>query len=74
MIDGQLDSAISHELLITGYDDDVQVRDDNGHTQQGIFTLRNSWSSLVGDNGNYYVTYDYFKFLALEAMALQIKK
>lgn len=62
-----------HELVITGYDDDLEVFDDEDHVNRGVFTLRNSWSNSVGDQGNYYVTYDYLKFLTLEVMAVRLK-
>lgn len=62
-----------HELVITGYDDDQEVMDENGHSNRGVFTLRNSWSKLMGDHGNYYVTYDYMQFLATEVYAIRMK-
>lgn len=62
-----------HELVITGYDDDLEVTDNDGHVNRGVFTLRNSWSKLAGDQGDYYVTYDYIKFLAMEVMAVRLK-
>ena len=62
-----------HELVITGYNDDVEVTDDSGHVNKGVFTLRNSWSTLAGDHGDYYVTYDYLKFLADEVIAVHMK-
>lgn len=63
-----------HELIITGYDDDLIVKDEEGHFNRGVFTLRNSWSKLAGDQGDYYVTYDYVKFLTLEVMAIRMKE
>ncbi len=62
-----------HELVVTGYDDDLEIADADGHVNRGVFTLRNSWSKLAGDQGDYYVTYDYLKFLALEVMAIRLK-
>lgn len=62
-----------HELVITAYDDDLEVTDNEGHTNRGVFTLRNSWSKFAGDQGDYYVTYDYIKFLAMEVMAVRMK-
>lgn len=62
-----------HELVITGYDDDLEVTDSDGNVNRGVFTLRNSWSKFAGDQGDYYVTYDYVKFLALEVMAVRLK-
>lgn len=62
-----------HELIVTGYDDDAEVTDNNGQTSRGVFILRNSWSELAGDQGDYYVTYDYVKFLALGVTAIHLK-
>ncbi|MFI4918421.1 MAG: C1 family peptidase [Legionellales bacterium] len=62
-----------HELIITGYDDDIEVTDSAGHVNKGVFTLRNSWSKLAGDKGDYYVTYDYVKYLAMEVTVLRLK-
>lgn len=56
-----------HEMVITGYDDDASVTDKNGKVHKGIFTIRNSWGTDVGDNGNYYMTYEYFINLFMEA-------
>ncbi len=50
-----------HEMVITGYDDNAIATDQEGNQYQGLLTLRNSWGEEVGDNGNYYMTYDYFK-------------
>jgi len=63
-----------HELVVTAYDDDAYVTDGKGRVNRGIFTLRNSWSKLAGDQGDYYVTYDYIKFLAGEVMAVRLRK
>ncbi|BCA94243.1 hypothetical protein TUM19329_06040 [Legionella antarctica] len=70
-MNGDIDAG--HELIITGYDDNLEVTDDNGHINRGVFTLRNSWSRLAGDSGDYYVSYDYLRFLALEVMAIRMK-
>lgn len=67
------DIYAGHELVITGYDDNLEVSDDNGHVNRGVFTLRNSWSRLAGDSGDYYVSYDYLRFLALEVMTVRMK-
>ena len=63
-----------HDMVITGYDDNAIVAAEDGTTNHGIFFLRNSWSSLAGDNGNYYVSYDYFKFLTQEIHLFKLKK
>lgn len=71
-----MDSPLTagHDMIITGYDDDVTVTDAEGNSNQGIFFLRNSWSALAGDQGNYYVSYDYFKYLTQEVHLFKLKK
>lgn len=66
-----------HALVITGYDDNACAKFTENYSQSaivkqqcGILHLRNSWSSFAGDNGDYYMTYDYFKTMALEAYAI----
>lgn len=56
-----------HEMIITGYDNNAEVADPSGVKHKGVLTLRNSWGKYAGDRGNYYMTYDHFKTLALEA-------
>lgn len=56
----------AHEIVITGYDDNLKV---NGN--KGIFKIRNSWGSLYGDHGDFFVSYDYFKLMVMEAYAIQ---
>ena len=67
----QIDAG--HEMIITGYDDNAVVRSPNGVENKGLFILRNSWGSFAGDHGNYYMTYDHFKLLTLEAQSLSKK-
>lgn len=62
-----------HEMIITGYDDDAIVTGPYGTVNKGLLTLRNSWGSYAGDHGNYYMSYDHFKTLALEAQAIKEK-
>lgn len=62
-----------HEMVIEGFDDRACATylDEGLQKKQcGILHLRNSWSSAAGDNGDYYMTYDYFKVMALEAYAV----
>lgn len=59
-----------HEMVITGYDDDAVALDDNGREHKGLLTLRNSWGKDVGDKGDFYMSYDYFKILVLEAQRI----
>src|SRR3990167_7576963 len=56
-----------HEMVITGYDDDASVTDSDGKVHKGLFTIRNSWSRYVGDHGNFYMSYEYFTNLVIEA-------
>ena len=48
-------SQAGHEVLIIGYDD-----------KQELLKIRNSWNSSVGDKGNYYMSYKFFKSMALD--------
>lgn len=59
-----------HALIITGYDDDAVAIDNEGRSHKGLFTLRNSWGSDIGDHGDIYMSYDYFKALAIELIEL----
>ncbi|MCC5791639.1 MAG: C1 family peptidase [Legionellaceae bacterium] len=68
------DIYAGHELVVTGYDDNAIVLDDAGHENRGVFTLRNSWSAFAGDQGNYYVSYDHFKFFTDEVQVIRLKK
>ncbi|MBA3537276.1 MAG: C1 family peptidase [Tatlockia sp.] len=60
-----------HEMVITGYDDDAVALDEHGYEHRGLFTLRNSWSDKAGDQGDFYMSYDYFKLLAMEAARIR---
>lgn len=59
-----------HEMVITGYDDHAVAYDPWGGKHQGLLTLRNSWGSDAGDNGNYYMSYDYFVKYASEVQEI----
>jgi hypothetical protein len=61
----------AHEMIITGYDDVATVIDENGQVHQGLLTLRNSWGSSIGNQGDFYMSYDYFKTLAIEAQRIR---
>lgn len=60
-----------HAMIITGYDDNAVVTDTNGNEHKGLLTLRNSWGSDVGDHGDFYMTYDYFKTLGMDLIDLK---
>ncbi|WP_028372397.1 C1 family peptidase [Legionella lansingensis] len=63
-----------HEMVITGYDDNAVAIDDQGRKHQGLFTLRNSWGDNVGDHGDFYMSYDYFKLLVIEVQRIRSVK
>ncbi len=46
------DIGDGHEIIITGYDDTNRV-----------FKVRNSWGTEAGENGDFYMTYDYYYLL-----------
>ena len=58
-------------MIIVGYDDDAVAVDQQGRKYQGLFTLRNSWGQSIGDKGNFYMSYDYFKTLADEVQRIR---
>jgi hypothetical protein len=60
-----------HEMVITGYDDEAVATDDQGRHHKGLFTLRNSWGDKLGDKGNFFMSYDYFKVLVIEAQRIR---
>ncbi|KTD17985.1 C1 family peptidase [Legionella jordanis] len=60
-----------HEMVITGYDDNAIAVDEQGRKHRGLLTLRNSWGDNVGDHGDFYMSYDYFKLLVIEAQRIR---
>ena len=60
-----------HEMVITGYDDNAVAIDDHGRTHRGLLSLRNSWGASIGDKGNFYMSYDYFKTLVIEVQRVR---
>lgn len=60
-----------HEMIITGYDDNAIATDENGVKYKGLLTLRNSWGKSVGNEGDFYMSYDYFKRLTVEVQRIR---
>ena len=60
-----------HEMIITGYDDNAFATDNKGRKYIGLFTLRNSWGTDTGYNGEFYMSYTYFKALGLELQRIR---
>lgn len=63
-----------HEMIITGYDDEAVATDQDNVKHKGILKLRNSWGSDVGDKGEFYMTYDFFKEFAMEVQKVSLAK
>lgn len=63
-----------HEIIIDGYDDNAcaTYTDTTGETQKqcGLLRIRNSWGPLAGDQGDFYMSYDHFKGMVIEAYAV----
>jgi C1A family cysteine protease len=57
-------------MVITAYDDNGIVKDEQGGEHRGLLTLRNSWGTDVGDTASFYLIYDFFEALTLEAISL----
>ncbi|MDR3504032.1 MAG: C1 family peptidase [Legionella sp.] len=66
IINGLESVEAGHEMIITGYDDNAVAIDDKGQKHQGLLKIRNSWGRLLGDAGEFYMSYDYFKLLVIE--------
>ncbi len=63
-----------HAMISTGFDDFATATDSHGQVHQGLLTIRNSWGPLAGDQGNFYMTYSYFKLLAMEVVRIRTLK
>ncbi len=63
-------SLYFHSIVITGYDNDAISVDEAGEKHKGLLTLRGSWGSDVGDHGNFYMSFDYFRVLVIEAQQI----
>lgn len=78
VVSSQINDAINqhgvnggHEMIITGYNDDAIAKDENGVSHKGLLTLRNSWGKTSGNAGDFYMSYDYFKRLAIEIQRIR---
>lgn len=49
-------SISGHEVVIVGYDD-----------EQKLLKIRNSWSAKSGENGDFYMTYEFFDAMSIDA-------
>lgn len=48
-----------HATIITGYDDLTR-----------LLKIRNSWGAVLGDHGDFYMTYDYFNLMHIETFEI----
>jgi hypothetical protein len=60
-----------HELLLIGYDDLAVAKDEHGRSYRGLLKVRNSWGDKIGDHGDFYISYDYFKALVIELQRIR---
>ncbi len=59
-----------HEIVLYGYDDNVVITNSKGETQKGVFLVRNSWGTNIMSRGVEFMTYDYFKLMALDGFSI----
>ncbi len=60
-----------HAMVITGYDDKAIATDIHGNQHQGLFKLRNSWGTDAGDEGNFYMSYEYMANFAYDLIRVR---
>ena len=58
-------------MIITGFNDYATATDKDGRVHRGLLTLRNSWGNKVGNEGDFYMSYDYFKLLTIEVQRIR---
>ena len=63
----------AHEMVITGYNDHAIAIDDHEQPHYGLLTLRNSWGDGIGNHGDFYMSYDYFRLLVIDAERIRSK-
>ena len=55
-----------HAIIITAYDDNAVITGPNKTKYVGVLRLRNSWGEQAGSDGDYFMSYEYFKALTIE--------
>lgn len=63
-----------HAVCVVGYNDNLQLSDDNGNINTGYFTFINSWGKEWGDNGHGYLPYSYFNNITEIALETKYHK
>lgn len=69
---GENHEFAGHALVIFGYDDKAVAVDAQGNKHRGLFFLRNSWGPQAGDQGNYYMSYDYFRYFVADIQIIHV--
>lgn len=62
-----------HEIIIDGYDDHAcATYEEHGSAKKqcGLFRIRNSWSDKAGNHGDYYMSYQHFMGMVVEAYGI----
>lgn len=49
-----------HAIVVVGYDNNLTYTYKNGKTRKGFLKCRNSWASDWGDNGYFFLPYDFY--------------
>lgn len=50
----------NHQVTIVGWDDEIEIENQNGEKATGAFLVKNSWGTDKGDKGYYWISYDSF--------------
>ena len=50
----------NHQVTIVGWDDGIEIENQNGEKATGAFLVKNSWGTDKGDKGYYWISYDSF--------------
>lgn len=70
-IDKYIDNGwFYHEIVLYGYDDNAIATMPDGSNQKGVLYVRNSWGTRPYNQGIEFMTYDYFKMMATDAISI----
>ncbi|KAK6525180.1 hypothetical protein TWF694_005326 [Orbilia ellipsospora] len=60
--DGTPQEIGSHAVVAVGFDDSIPYKGANGGESKGCFLVQNSWGADWGDNGYFWMPYEYLNF------------